>query len=338
MAHRDDRGTERFLRDVGGRAQDGLTKARLGVEFRTSGDFALPPILPPKRTAVRPWEVHDLEAVSYANQRDPAADMLALRSIGRALALRPDLPDPTRVGRLHVHRAALMKRLDRLDDAEAALTEARSLWAGTPAEADAWYNLACIYAMTGRREAMLDALFATRGDIDAVTRVRSHIGDYFAHYRRDPALLAYLTAKSRERRDTSKMGPDDFCTAAEILVIAGEAEDLQADERPRDQLLNFSTERQATWLVATRRSLLFLLDDANTRRRRRLVQLVMPLRPPFLVKASRNRAGSAVVSFGTGKKRTSWYYSPQIFETPRDIEGAIERLIGGNITSAKNVL
>lgn len=311
-----------------------LTEGRQGMVIRSSDEFALPHIPPPKRTAIRTWEVHDLEAVSYANQRDPTADVLALRSIERALALRPDLPDPTRIGRLHVHRAALLKRLDRLDDAEAALSETRSLWAGTPAEADAWYNLACIYAMTSRREAMLDALFATRGDVDAVARVRSHLGDYFEQYARDRSLLAFLSGKSRKRRDTDKIGLDDFCTRAEILVIAGEAESLEADERPRHQLLIFSTERQSTWLVATKQSLIFLLDDANTRRSRRLVQLVMPLQPIPQVKAERNRAGATVVRFGAGKQRTSWYYSPQIFATPHDIEDAIGKLIGGDIVTA----
>jgi hypothetical protein len=94
------------------------------------------------------WEDYYLRGVNLANERgDSSVDLEALRSYSNAIVLAPaSLPDNVR-SRLYAYRAALYKRLSRLDEAEQDLVLAQR-WATEEAEiSDAMYNLACVRAM-----------------------------------------------------------------------------------------------------------------------------------------------------------------------------------------------
>lgn len=111
--------------------------------------------LPPRR-GVSPgpdsdgedWEDYYLRGVNLANQRgDSAINLSALRAYSSAIALAPTSLPPNLRSRLYAYRAALYKRLNRLEEAEQDLVLAQR-WATEDREIDdALYNLACVLAM-----------------------------------------------------------------------------------------------------------------------------------------------------------------------------------------------
>jgi len=94
------------------------------------------------------WEDYYIRGVNLANQRgDSVVNLATLRAYSNAIALAPSsLPDNLR-SRLYAYRAALYKRLNRLEEAEQDLVLAQR-WATEEREVnDALYNLACVLAM-----------------------------------------------------------------------------------------------------------------------------------------------------------------------------------------------
>jgi len=131
------------------------------------------------------WEIHFLRGVAYANARSgDDAHMRGLRSYSEAIALAPTGTDDNTRARLHTYRAALLKRLNRLDEAESELLLANR-WASAPYEvSDNHYNLACVYALMQKKEKMLHHLgeIASSHGLMRVVKTKS----YFAAYRNDP--------------------------------------------------------------------------------------------------------------------------------------------------------
>ncbi|MGR9235046.1 SAV_2336 N-terminal domain-related protein (plasmid) [Rhizobium leguminosarum] len=296
---------------------------------QTDGSFALHVTGYNDLPALRSWLDYMQEGVDCADRRDRGSDVMALRAYERALAMRPDTPDRKMHARLVIYHAAIVKRLGQLGKAKAEILQTTDIWSGTQAEADAWYNIASICAQLEEREEMLDALFAIR-DEGVMRQVRRHLHDYFFTYAKDPTFLA-LTAETGTKRDLGDIADGEFCSADEILVIAGRYQGLARNERPRAQLKFFSTERQQSWLVATAQSLLILVDDRKTRIRVGLVQQVLPIAAIGAVEARIND-GAPLVAIGEGDTRTSWYYSDHLFGTPFEIETAIKGLIISSIS------
>jgi hypothetical protein len=94
------------------------------------------------------WEYYYLRDVSLANERGSSdVNLAALRAYSNAIVLAPrSLPNNVRA-RLYTYRAALFKRLNRLEEAEQDLVLAQR-WATEEREiSDALYNFACVFAM-----------------------------------------------------------------------------------------------------------------------------------------------------------------------------------------------
>lgn len=106
------------------------------------------------------WEDYYIRGVNLANRRAGLkTNLAALRAYNEAILITP--PDLSRnsMSRLYAYRAALFKRLNRLDEAENDLTLAHK-WAVDDQEIqDAMYNMACVKAMMGKTE---DALRLVR--------------------------------------------------------------------------------------------------------------------------------------------------------------------------------
>jgi hypothetical protein len=94
------------------------------------------------------WEDYYLKGVNLANQRgDPVINTAALRAYSNAIALMPSsLEDNTR-SRLYTYRAAVLKRLGRLEEAEQDLVLGQRWATGEREIEDVLYNLACVLAM-----------------------------------------------------------------------------------------------------------------------------------------------------------------------------------------------
>lgn len=148
-----------------------------------------------KYVAVHPhdWEIHFLRAVAYANSRHGNdSDLTSLRAYGDAIALVPSSMNPNVLARLYTYRAAMLKRLGRLEEAESELLLART-WATNPYETnDNRYNLACVYAMKGEKAktiAELRRLFADDPRYRSAVRARP---EYFRSVQGDPEYVRLL--------------------------------------------------------------------------------------------------------------------------------------------------
>jgi tetratricopeptide (TPR) repeat protein len=140
----------------------------------------------------RDWDAQFSRAVAHANSRtDNASDLDALRAYNEALALRPASIDRNLLARLFSYRGAMLKRLDRLDEAEADLRIAESYASDDYELADITYNRACVAAMDGRRDAALEFVRRLRGT-EYIAAIRAHLDDYFVTMADDEELIALL--------------------------------------------------------------------------------------------------------------------------------------------------
>ena len=138
------------------------------------------------------WQVHFSRGIAHANSRlGPAADQAALRAYNDAILFAPQDLDENMKGRLYIYRAAIAKRLGRLNEAEADLRIAEAM-VSEPYEVDNLrYNLAAVYALMGKRSEVLE-LVASLRDSPQLRAVKSHLNDYFLAFRNDPEFNRLL--------------------------------------------------------------------------------------------------------------------------------------------------
>lgn len=138
------------------------------------------------------WEVHFSRAVARANSRaGPEGDLMALRAYSDAIALRPEQLETNLMARLYSYRGAMMKRLGRLQEAESDLHLAETMATEPYERCDISYNLACVYAMTGRRAEAMRLVKTLRGT-EFIGTITAHLDRYFAALADDPEFLALL--------------------------------------------------------------------------------------------------------------------------------------------------
>ncbi|MFD8645933.1 tetratricopeptide repeat protein [Streptomyces zaomyceticus] len=141
------------------------------------------------------WDVHFVRAVAHANTRaGHAADLSALRAYSEAIALLPDNADLDLRARLFAYRGAMAKRMGRYDQAESDLLLARRHATAAYEAGDIAYNLAAVYALTGRREDALTELRELRRH-GAIRLVWGHLDDYFKPLRNDPEFHKIVTGE-----------------------------------------------------------------------------------------------------------------------------------------------
>jgi tetratricopeptide (TPR) repeat protein len=136
------------------------------------------------------WETHFNRGVAHANRRAGSSSNLdALRSYNEAIALSPaDLDADTR-SRLFCYRGAMLKRLRRLEEAEADLKLALSFAKEPAFYLDAHYNLAGVFAMAGNRDEMLHELSSLKTSRRYKDLVLKNRKSYFAKFSDDPEFL-----------------------------------------------------------------------------------------------------------------------------------------------------
>jgi tetratricopeptide (TPR) repeat protein len=131
------------------------------------------------------WEAQYLRGVAHANIRGGfTSDLSSLRAYNEAIALAPTTTDQNTMARLFAYRGAIAKRLNRLDQAEYDLLLAKTKATANYELADIAYNLACVYAMTNRKQETLVQLRALR-NLGKVDLVQAHLDDYFHTLRND---------------------------------------------------------------------------------------------------------------------------------------------------------
>lgn len=123
----------------------------------------------------------------------------------------------------------------------------------------------------------------------------------------------------RPHRETAAAG--GFLERVGVLQAVRDSGRLPEGEPVLDALRIFSTDTQQSWMVFTPRSLVLLLDDADTRHNLRLVQQVMPYDEAVPVNARIDRQGVATVGFAKARQR--WFYTAALFATPALLEEAV---------------
>jgi tetratricopeptide (TPR) repeat protein len=138
------------------------------------------------------WLAQFLRGVAFVNTRDgPAENLAALRAYNEAIAFAPPDIDPNTRARLFGYRGAVLKRLGRLEEAEADLLIAQRHAVQDYEVDDVWYNLSGVYALRGDRDGMLAAVRKIR-DVGTLGSIRAHLDDYYAQFQDDPELLRML--------------------------------------------------------------------------------------------------------------------------------------------------
>lgn len=139
------------------------------------------------------WDAQYSRAVAHANSRGGRdTDLAALRAFNDAIALRPPHASSNLIARLLSYRAAMLKRLHRLDEAEADLRIGERKATERGEEADIRYNLACVLAMKGERDEALRYARSLRGT-PYIASLRNHRESYFGSIAEDPEFLELLT-------------------------------------------------------------------------------------------------------------------------------------------------
>jgi len=142
------------------------------------------------RRADADWEAYFALGVAYSNMRQgERTDRAALDAYDEAMRRLPaDLPQ-NMAARLYSHRSGMKKRLGLLGEAKSDAQVASQLAQEHYEQVDAVYNLACIEAMLGNRDAAI-AHVAELSRLGAVRLVRGHLHDYFSSLLPDPEFRA----------------------------------------------------------------------------------------------------------------------------------------------------
>lgn len=137
---------------------------------------------------------------------------------------------------------------------------------------------------------------------------------------------------------------ESFLTSENIRDIVQTSSYLASDEKIHQVMIVFKTSKQRTWLVSTNKQVFFLLDDENTRKSKRIIQLRQKLQESLPV-ITEKRKNSAYV-FKLGNNSRFYYYSKNILgdltQAKSKLESFIEmantKKIGENDVSLKKLL
>lgn len=126
--------------------------------------------------------------------------------------------------------------------------------------------------------------------------------------------------------ELARFDQDGFFTSKAIAALVEESSLVEYGEIVVGvPLLIFSTRRQHTWLVATRRQLFCLLDDERTRGSQRLIQWNIPL-PDEKDLATRPRKSGPGHVIDIGPRR-GWLYSDWLFPVPQVLIEKVSQLL-----------
>jgi tetratricopeptide (TPR) repeat protein len=139
------------------------------------------------------WRAQKWRGIAHAMSRQGhAADAAALDAYKHAIASVPRGLDRNKRALLFNYRGAMFKRLGRYKEALVDLTKAEKLADDDMLLNDIHYNLACVYALTGKRDEAVRRvrqLIGTRREMDLVRR---HMNDYFRSLATDREFVGLL--------------------------------------------------------------------------------------------------------------------------------------------------
>jgi tetratricopeptide (TPR) repeat protein len=141
------------------------------------------------------WEVYFSKAVNLANLRQGRiSNQASVKAYSDAINALPKKVDPNVRARVFGYRGAILKRLERLDEAEADLNIAQKYATAAYETDDILYNQACVYAMQGNKEKMLSSMFKIKNNYTFLS-IKNHLTDYFKKFDSDSDFRNFLSSK-----------------------------------------------------------------------------------------------------------------------------------------------
>jgi hypothetical protein len=142
------------------------------------------------------WEANYVRGVAFANsRRGTETNLASLRSYNDAITFAPANIDVNTRARLFGYRGAILKRLGRLEEAEADLLLARRHATAPYEYNDVRYNLAAVYAMMGARDRLLDIIKEISPASEAFLSIHLHLHDYFRAFCNDEEFLGAIAKR-----------------------------------------------------------------------------------------------------------------------------------------------
>ena len=126
------------------------------------------------------------------------------------------------------------------------------------------------------------------------------------------------------RTSEFELGPDGFLTPESRENVVEHSDLFEDTEAVVGELLIFQTPAQRTWLISTNRKVFILLDDAGTRKKKRIIQTAFD-RNRALPLEFDDEKGAESVKFAA--EDTFWYYSKHLFPSKKSLTDAVKRLI-----------
>ena len=141
------------------------------------------------------WEANFTRGVAHANARAGFISNLAsLRAYNEAIALAPTNINQEKRAKMFGYRGAMLKRLNRLDEAKSDLDIALSLAKSDYQLSDIRYNLACVYAMQHNKTAMMNELRILKDNFNVLCNISAHRSDYFQYFTNDTDFNSIVPA------------------------------------------------------------------------------------------------------------------------------------------------
>jgi tetratricopeptide (TPR) repeat protein len=138
------------------------------------------------------WEVYFSKAVNLANLREGRkSNQASVKAYNDTINVLPSEIDKNIKARVFGYRGAILKRLNRLDEAEGDLNIAIKYASNEYEIDDINYNLACVYALQGNKEKMLSSLYKIKSKINFQS-IKYHLDDYFIKFKDDSDFSALL--------------------------------------------------------------------------------------------------------------------------------------------------
>ena len=136
------------------------------------------------------WMSSYLRGVSFANaKRASATDIAALRSYNDAIAFVPADADRNWRARLFTCRAAVLMRLNRMEEAKADLSIAERHATDEYELNDVAYNLAALYALGEERDKLIEHVERISRDAPAIQEIKDRINSYFSKFKDNSGFL-----------------------------------------------------------------------------------------------------------------------------------------------------
>jgi tetratricopeptide (TPR) repeat protein len=139
------------------------------------------------------FEANFSRGVAYANSRDGhGTDIAALRAYNDAVASMPKSLDSNYRARLFTYRGAMLKRMQRFDEALADFHIAETLASNEYEVTDLTYNFASTYALMGDRSRMLAVIRKIPPHSTILPLIQARLGDYFSKFAKDEEFLSLI--------------------------------------------------------------------------------------------------------------------------------------------------